>query len=314
MKIYLAGKIAKNDWRHDLVPSLRWMSNQFGMPNESGDWNPHPIWPCLTGELLGHDYVGPYFQGDDHGCGHGPSTHGNAGHGDTGCIQGGPSRWMVAQNCYAAIRSCDIFFAWLGDHGEAEGVRTAYGTLVEIGYARALGKTIVIGTNHRLDPLSSSLDDLWFALQADDLWNGNNDQAILLAGTPQQALRQYLAALPQPVDPALRKLLESPLEIAFFDTWAEVQPVELQGMVPQHKVTANGKNYRLDFALPERKIAFEMDGRTFHDTPEAFNRDRRRDLDLELAGWRVHRFDGDLIRADPANVVAIAAQLAGASA
>jgi very-short-patch-repair endonuclease len=36
-----------------------------------------------------------------------------------------------------------------------------------------------------------------------------------------------------------------------------------------------------------------------------------RDLNLELAGWRVHRFDGDLIRTNPAAVVAWAVQLAG---
>lgn len=312
MKIYLAGKIAKNDWRHDLVPSLRWMSGRFGAPKfEDGEvlWNRAPIWPSLTGELLGHDYVGPYFQGDDHGCGHAPGTHGNAGSPQNACIGGGPSRGMTAYNCYAAIDSCDVFFAWLGgaDFG------SAYGTLVELGYARALRKTIFIGTDRRTAPLlSADIDDLWFAFHT-SVSNTDNEK-VVVAGDPVDAVKAALERLPKPVDPTLRKLLESPLEIAFFEAWAECQPAELSGMVPQHKVTANGKNYRLDFALPDRKIAFEMDGRTYHDTDVAFIRDRRRDLDLELAGWRVHRFDGDLIRANPANVVAIAAKLAGAAA
>jgi very-short-patch-repair endonuclease len=33
-------------------------------------------------------------------------------------------------------------------------------------------------------------------------------------------------------------------------------------------------------------IAVELDGREFHDTPLAFERDRRRDRKLSAAGWR----------------------------
>lgn len=78
----------------------------------------------------------------------------------------------------------------------------------------------------------------------------------------------------------------------------------------QHPITANGKNYRVDFALPRDKIAFEMDGYTYHGKERKhFNRDRRRDINLKLAGWEVHRFDGDLIRENPYKVVVCAAQL-----
>ncbi len=108
------------------------------------------------------------------------------------------------------------------------------------------------------------------------------------------------------------KKLESPLEQEFWGAYMKSMPPELEGMITQHKLTVGDKNYRLDFAIPGRKIAFEMDGRTYHNTDQAFANDRRRDLNLELAGWRVHRFDGDLIRADPQGVVRIAARLAGA--
>ena len=61
----------------------------------------------------------------------------------------------------------------------------------------------------------------------------------------------------------------------------------------------------LDAARPPRR-------RTYHGKErEHFNRDRRRDLDLKLMGWDVHRFDGDMVRSDPYNVVKIAASLAG---
>ena len=112
------------------------------------------------------------------------------------------------------------------------------------------------------------------------------------------------------------KNCESPLEELFYKTYLACSPVgeiwqQLQGLVVQHPVTVNGKNYRLDFALPAKKIAFEMDGYTYHGKErEHFNRDRRRDLDLKLAGWEIHRFDGDMIRDDACQVVEYAAQLA----
>lgn len=54
---------------------------------------------------------------------------------------------------------------------------------------------------------------------------------------------------------------------------------------------------RLDMAWPSRMLAVEADGREHHDKPEALYRDRRRQNDLELAGWTVLRFTwNDVIR------------------
>ena len=47
---------------------------------------------------------------------------------------------------------------------------------------------------------------------------------------------------------------------------------------------------RLDGAYPERRLAVEFDGQSFHSAPEAVFRDRRRQNLLELEGWRVLRF------------------------
>jgi very-short-patch-repair endonuclease len=40
---------------------------------------------------------------------------------------------------------------------------------------------------------------------------------------------------------------------------------------------------------PELGLVVEVDGRAFHDTPRAFERDRRRDADLHDAGHRTMR-------------------------
>jgi hypothetical protein len=44
-----------------------------------------------------------------------------------------------------------------------------------------------------------------------------------------------------------------------------------------------------DCAWPNRRLIAELDGRRFHDTERAFERDRARDRALAVAGWRVVR-------------------------
>lgn len=63
---------------------------------------------------------------------------------------------------------------------------------------------------------------------------------------------------------------------------------ELEGLVLQHSVM----RYRLDMAIPQLKIGFEIDGYEWHSDRETFVRDRQRQRQLELAGWRIVRFAG----------------------
>jgi very-short-patch-repair endonuclease len=44
-----------------------------------------------------------------------------------------------------------------------------------------------------------------------------------------------------------------------------------------------------DFLWRDARLIVETDGRKYHDTPSAFERDRRRDQQLQMAGWRVIR-------------------------
>jgi very-short-patch-repair endonuclease len=59
--------------------------------------------------------------------------------------------------------------------------------------------------------------------------------------------------------------------------------------VQQHRVTVDGERFRLDFAYPARMVAIEYDGWDTHRSRSAFDRDRRRDRKLQLAGWTVLR-------------------------
>lgn len=124
-KVYLAGKITKNGWRRDIFKDLRSYSE-----HRDGFW---------TKEMVMDDYIyqGPYFLANDHGSYHGESTHGRG--------RGKSNRNMitpdiknegsdtVVKKCYKWIDNSDEMFVWLDKED-------AYGTIVEIGYARAKNK------------------------------------------------------------------------------------------------------------------------------------------------------------------------------
>lgn len=59
---------------------------------------------------------------------------------------------------------------------------------------------------------------------------------------------------------------------------------------PQVEVWANGRLYRLDFALREYRVALEFDGEIKYTGPEVMEAQLRREADLRAAGWVVVRF------------------------
>jgi very-short-patch-repair endonuclease len=61
-------------------------------------------------------------------------------------------------------------------------------------------------------------------------------------------------------------------------------------VVQQHPVPLPFATVHLDAAIPELKIAIELDGAAFHGSPEARESDTRRDVALAALGWVVLRF------------------------
>jgi hypothetical protein len=71
-----------------------------------------------------------------------------------------------------------------------------------------------------------------------------------------------------------------------------LQVIERGGLptpAQQHWVRLGRERFRLDFAYPQRKVAIEYDGWNAHSSRTSFDRDRRRDRLLQLAGWTVLR-------------------------
>lgn len=79
-------------------------------------------------------------------------------------------------------------------------------------------------------------------------------------------------------------ICESPIEEQF---WTIAQH-EIPGLIPQFEISS----YRVDFALPEKKIAIELDGHDYHKTKEQRTFDAQRERDLQKLGWTVIRFTG----------------------
>ena len=63
--------------------------------------------------------------------------------------------------------------------------------------------------------------------------------------------------------------------------------------------------HEVDFHWPQHKLIVEVDSRAFHAHALAFQRDRQRDLDLELAGWHVLRVAWRQVVEEPGRVTAL---------
>jgi very-short-patch-repair endonuclease len=72
----------------------------------------------------------------------------------------------------------------------------------------------------------------------------------------------------------------------------------------QYIVGGNPK-FRVDAAYPTVKVAIEADGETWHNNPEAIERDRARDSVLMANGWIVLRFTEDEIRKQLPEVIEV---------
>jgi hypothetical protein len=78
-----------------------------------------------------------------------------------------------------------------------------------------------------------------------------------------------------------------------------------QAGLPPPVVNGFIAGYEVDFHWPAQRLVVETDGRYTHARALAFERDRRRDLDLELAGWHVIRITWRQVTEEPQRVIEI---------
>lgn len=109
------------------------------------------------------------------------------------------------------------------------------------------------------------------------------------------ARQPFSKSYPAAIAPQM--LLESPIETLFWDCWQQRNNGLV--LVPQYEVD----RYHLDFAHVPSKVGIELDGFVGHSSTEDIARDRRRQRELEMQGWRFIRFGGKEINNDPLRCV-----------
>lgn len=172
MKVYLAGKISRDDWRKHIDGYRPFSIDASDVADNENDWNVNmddfekhfgelPViskYPCIQ-------VTGPFFLSCDHGCYHGDKSHGvgavewkDFNHGQTwsGCSGFSFTREEVKQICLHQIHRSDMVFAYIDDP-------TCYGTLFELGFAKSAGKTVVVMFSNQ-----GTADDMWFVAESVD--------------------------------------------------------------------------------------------------------------------------------------------------
>jgi hypothetical protein len=74
--------------------------------------------------------------------------------------------------------------------------------------------------------------------------------------------------------------------------------------LPLPEVNVKVGRWEVDFLWPDQKLAVETDFFDYHRGSVAFEDDHRRDLDLRLRGYAVHRYTGAQLRSYPAEIAA----------
>ncbi len=104
------------------------------------------------------------------------------------------------------------------------------------------------------------------------------------------------------------------------DTKTKSDPEELylriiraHGGIPDPLLNVQVEGYERDAVWPKPKVIVEIDARSTHDTPGAWERDRIRDQAAIAAGWTVVRFTKSQLETDPAYVAAYTSSIVNAS-
>jgi very-short-patch-repair endonuclease len=96
-------------------------------------------------------------------------------------------------------------------------------------------------------------------------------------------------------------------------TWSELEARMLRlcraAGLPEPESNRRIAGLRVDFVWRSERLIVETDGGQAHLTAAAFEEDRRRDVELVIAGWRVARFTWAAIRYEPDTVAIRLARL-----
>ena len=95
----------------------------------------------------------------------------------------------------------------------------------------------------------------------------------------------------RPGAPLLRRAAAPDGRMPFTRSEAERRLLRLvaRAGLPRPRTNVRLAGHEVDALWPRERVVVEVDGYAFHSSPAAFDRDRRRDADLQAAGYRVLR-------------------------
>lgn len=162
-RIYFAGKIAKNDWRHSLTGGH--LRDAIDPSLNDGDlFNPNFTLDCED-----YVYCGPFFVCCDHGCAHGDNRHGAIGACTSDSCGEPLNEWQarIFDVNLRRLRMADFVFAYIEK-------ADAYGTLIELGIA--YGWRIPIALRLPTAPRPAA-GDMWMAARtARRIYHGDAEE------------------------------------------------------------------------------------------------------------------------------------------
>jgi very-short-patch-repair endonuclease len=110
----------------------------------------------------------------------------------------------------------------------------------------------------------------------------------------------------------LRDLVEPELGYTRSEAERRLRALVKKAGLPAPRTNVKIAGLEVDAVWPDAKLVVEVDGFAYHGTREAFERDRRRDARLLVAGYRVLRITWRRLTREPEQVIAlIAAALRG---
>lgn len=84
--------------------------------------------------------------------------------------------------------------------------------------------------------------------------------------------------------------------------------------LPRPVANVRVAGYEVDLCWLDQRVIVEADGRRYHDTPQALERDRQRDLELGASGWRVIRITWRQLIERPEQIITTLRHALGATA
>jgi very-short-patch-repair endonuclease len=160
-----------------------------------------------------------------------------------------------------------------------EGIRCTSPALTALDLTEALGGDAI---DTLLRSRQATLSHVWEAFAITRRRRGNGQRRLLL-----------LESRDNPWSPAERRAHRL------------LREEGISGWEGNYPILIRGTAYYMDIAFPKAKLVVEIDGREFHEGPEAFEQDRLRQNDLVNAGWRILRFTPRMLKERPGMVLAV---------